>query len=250
MELITMERPEIQFKGIDERTYITLPFGALIGMRLSDLQLVCQFHYFRPDDAKSKSSKFDMSLCGIGDLRDQKIAVAGVEGTTVSKLPVNINVWDDVDIGKAWKARGFEGWPVSVGAFKAENEKEYAWSVEVYIAQQMFDELLQRYHRKTLASLYLSVYTDLMIDEGDRWSPGGRRNFFLVYENGRTDFPTNAIGEVDGITFTEPKSTFAPPERQEPSQQFEEGLEQIAALKDRIHAIEQSLLTKPKGWLR
>ena len=250
-----MERPEIQFKGIDERTYITLPFGALIGMRLDDLQLVSQFKDYQLDDAKNKPSDYYMSLCGIGDLRDQTIAVAGVKGTAISKIPVNINLWDDVGSGEAWKDRGFEGWPCTVAAFKGEKEKEYAWCLDIHIAQQLFDPLLQRYHHKTLASLYVSVYTDLMIDEGDRWSPVDRR-FFLVYKNGQVDCPDKAIGNVFGITFTEPKFTFVTPEKQEPSLQIEELSKEMAVLRDRIQTIERELKLlvefkfKPKGWLR
>ena len=90
-----MERPEIQFKGIDDRTYITLPYGALIGVRLHDLQLVSQFTYYQPDGAKSRPSDYYMSLSGIGDFRDQEIQRSrGSKGTAVSKIPVNINVWE------------------------------------------------------------------------------------------------------------------------------------------------------------
>ena len=141
-----------------------------------------------------------------------------------------------------WRSRGFEGWPCTISAFKGENKEEYSWCLEIHIAQLMFDQLLQRYQHKTLAMIYITVNTDMMIDEVDRYSwPRGHRQLFLICETGRTDFPTQAIGEVNSITFTEPKFTFAPPEKEEPPPRIDEALTEIAALRERIQAIEQRL---------
>jgi hypothetical protein len=249
-----MERPEKKFTGCKNGSYITRPFGVLTGFVLNDLQLVCQLHSFQTRDGTRNPSKNFMSLNGVGEIvHNNTIGIADLENSSISRIPICIERCDEAELERPhWLEQGIEGWICKIGAQKGERDECHSWWVQIYLGQEMFDQILYRYQHKTLASLYIVVKTDLVIAEIDKWSESSAS--FLTYDADKIESPNQAIGTVENITFSEPKFTFQQKAESETSPQDPEKSFHFVELKNRIQQLEERMqqIATPKkaGWLR